>query len=420
MSMIENRLRDALHDVAGDVPADAVPPLRLPPSRRRSGAGHVTTPRGLLSARWLAPLAAAASVLAIAAGITALADLSHRLPNPLTGATPAPGTVPPYYIALTGTASPQTGHRYVAGIYQTSTGRLAAQVAVPRPYRTFVDVSAAASDLTFAVAAQNFTARRPSAVAFYLVRFDPASGSTSVSALAMPPVPAGASFDAFALSPDAARLAVAFEPDRSAPGLSCEIRILNIAAGTVRTWTSTQGSVAAPSVTPSSLSWADDNATLAFNWYGSRPSGRALLATTGVRLLDTRKPGSDLVAASRLAVRLYHLSGHPDPTGLVPDVAMLTPDGRTVVAAVVSRSGTAGGFAEFSAATGRLLRKLDWRPLDGGAPSGPMDVLWASRSGRTLVVSAPPGYPRRIAIIRGSRMRLLPSPARIPFPAAAW
>ncbi len=423
MTTIEDQLRDALRELADDVPSGTVPPLRLPPGRTRpGGASQGGGPRRLPPSRWLAPLAAAASVLAIAAGVAAVAD-HGRQPGgpPLGAAAAAPGTVPPYYVALTESSSPRDGRRYSAGIYETSTGALVTSVAAPGPDRTFVGVSAAADDLTFAVAAEDYPAGGRPAMKFYLVRFDPADRTARLSGLATPRVPAGASFDAFALSPNARRLAVAFEPHGNAPGLTGEIRILNISTGAVRTWVSSQGAVAGNTADSSSLSWADDNATLAFNWHGSRRSDPGgFVATTGVRLLDTAKPGGDLVAGSFLAVRLYRVRGHPDPSGLVPDVAMLTPDGRTVVAAVRSRSSAAAGFAEFSAATGRLLRMLDWRTAVAAAPAGQAEVLWSSRSGRTLVVYSPPGHPGQIAIVGRTRVRLLPSPGRVPFPAAAW
>jgi hypothetical protein len=139
-----------------------------------------------------------------------------------------------------------------------------------------------------------------------------------------------------------------------------------------------------------------------------------------VRVLNTRKPGSDLVAASRLAVRLYEIDGHPSPTGFVPGLAMLTPNGRRVVAAVTTRPGTAGGFAEFSVATGHLLGKLGWSSLRSAPGGVPMEVLWASEPGRTLLVSSPPGHPGQLAVIRGNRVTPLPSSSRISFPAAAW
>jgi hypothetical protein len=419
--MIEEQLREALHELADEVPAGRVPPLRLPyRATRRSSAGNGDGRRYSPYTRWLAPLAAAASVLVIAAGIAYVAGIIRPGGQQPSTNTLVPGTVPPYYVALTTEGSPYAAHLYGAGIYATATGAMIASVSAPGKARTFVGVSAAANDLTFAAAAEAYPATGLPAVTFYLIRFDPASRSVILSPVAQQRVPAGASLAGFALSPNADRLAVAFEPRGSARGSTAELRVLTISTGAVRTWTSSRGSVAAGTVSPP-VSWADNNATLAFNWYGSRrghPGG--FMPTTGVRLLDTRGRGGDLVATSHLAVRLYHVKNHPDPSGLVPDAGLLTADGKVVVAAAWSPLDGSGGFAEFSSVTGHMIRKLGWGLTGTSAPTNSMAVLWSSRSGRTLVASSPPGHPGQIAIITGARLRLLPWPAHVPFPAAAW
>jgi hypothetical protein len=419
--MIEQRLREALRELADEVPASRVPPLRLP--SRRTGGGRAGNGAGrphLLPSRWLAPLAAAASVLAVATGVAAVAGQFRHAGAAPGASTPAPGAVPPYYIALTAKGSPSAGQVIDAGIYATATGTMLAQVTAPGRTRTFVAVSAAANNLTFAVAAEDYRLRGLPAVTFYLVRFDPASQSAQLRALSRLRVPAGASFGGFALSPDGYRLATVFESHHGAHGPTAVLRTLAISTGAVRTWTSSRGTVAAGTASPS-LSWAGDNATLAFSWYGSRRGNPgAFVDTTGVRLLDTRRAGGELVARSRLAVRLYHVKNHADPSGLVPGASMLTRDGKTVVAAARSASGMTGGFAEFSAATGRMLRKLGWGLTNTSAPADSMTVLWSSRSGRTLLVSSPPGHPGQLAIISARRLRLLPRPAQARLPAAAW
>ena len=424
MSKIENQLRDALREVADDIPASAIPPLNLPVGRRQRGStGPIADYRRVFSARWMAPVAAAAAVLAIAAGVTAVAGLTGGPSGREQAAAAAVmRNVPPYYIALTGARPPGQDHRHLAGIYATATGALIAAIAVPAPYTTFAAVSAAADGRTFAVAAEAYQGGRLSAMKFFLVRFNPVSQATRLIALAMPRVPAAASLDGFALSPHARRLAVAFEPSIAAPRLTQEVQVLDLSTGATRTWTSAQGTMAGGTPDPRSLSWADNDVTLALNWTGCRRTDRAAVvpAISGVRLLNTRKPGSDLVAASRLAVRLYAIDGHPSPTGFVPGLAMLTPNGRRVVAAVTTRPGTTGGFAEFSVATGHLLGKLGWSSLHSVSGGVPMEVLWASEPGRTLLVSSPPGHPGRLAVIRGTRVTPLPSSSRISLPAAAW
>ena len=422
MSKIENHLRDALREVADDIPATAVPPLQLPGGLPRHGdAGRAPGHRRILSARWLAPVGAAAAVLAIAAGVTAVAGLTRGDSGTQPAASAAVRAVPPYYLALTGTRSPGQDHRHL-GIFATATGALIASAAVPRPYSTFAGVSAAVQDRTFAVAAEAFAGRRLSAVKFFLVRFNPVSRAIRLVALAMPPMPAAAVLDGMALSSHASKLAAAFELSGAATRLTEEVRVLDLSTGATRTWTSSQGTVASGRYDLRSLSWADNGVILALNWSGCRRSDRAAAvpAISGVRLLNTRKPGSDLVAASRLAVRLDKVGGHPGLPRLVSGSGLLTPDGTKVVAAAPNPPGTAGGFAEFSVATGRLLGRLGGSSLPPEALGVPTGVLWASTSGRTLLVSSPPGHPGQIAIIRGTRVTLLPSSSQAAFPDAAW
>jgi len=49
-----------------------------------------------------------------------------------------------------------------------------------------------------------------------------------------------------------------------------------------------------------------------------------------------------------------------------------------------------------------------------------MDVLWASPSGGTLVVYAPPGHSNQFAILHGNHLRMIPRSAKIYSQAAAW
>jgi hypothetical protein len=225
-------------------------------------------------------------------------------------------------------------------------------------------------------------------------------------------VPAGATFDSFALSPDASKLAVAFEPNQNAPKLTAELRILNVRAGTLRAWTSAQGVIEGDTADPQSMSWASDNATLAF-----------LMPASGLRLLNVTAPGGSLVADSMLSVPVYSRDqNQATSAGYLSDALILTPDGKTVVGAraLSAFGGNNAGFAQLSAATERLERRLGWRHWGGHSTGGPMDVLWASADGSTLVVYAPPGHANRIGILHGDKLTMLPQSAKINFPSAAW
>ena len=402
MTAIETRLRAALRDLGEEVPPSGVPPLALPATQ----GGRA---RRL---RWLAPLAAAAAVLAVVAALAVTAGLS-RGTRPVTGRS---GRVPPFYIAVTGTRPPYAAHPFVAGIYATADGALLARIPAPGAGTTVAKVSAAADDRTFAIAVEAAGPVSQPAVRFYLVRFDAVTDSVRITALAQAGVPAGAPFDGFALSPDGRKLAVAFEVGQFGE----KLQVLTIATGQVRTWTSAHGHVAGDTADPWSLSWSADSRTLAINWYGVSGTSTGLLPGSGLRLLDTAGPGSDLVANSRLALRMFTKNGsQATSAGYLSDIAMLTPDGQTIVAAISAFSGPKAGFAYFSATTGQLEQIADFRAARRGL-GGPMDVLWASPSGGVLVVYAPPGHPNRIGILRGGRLRLLPQSVKIEFPAAAW
>jgi WD40-like Beta Propeller Repeat len=369
----------------------------------------------------MAPIAAAVSVLAVAAGAVALGSLSRNDGSPATRSSVL-RSVPRYYVALAvpEPATPKVGH--AAGIYSTSTGSQLASIRAPSAYPAFVDVSAAADDRTFALAARAYPHGGRAAVTFYLASFRPADRSVSLTGITGAQVPAGASFDGLALSPDGRSLAFAYEQPGAAGTTTEVLKVVDIATGTARTWTSAHGNVAGAGLGPRPLSWSANGRSLAFAWYGTGPGtgGTAMLATTGLRLLRIGNPGPGLVSSSRRALRLYDVAGQPNPLGLVPTSAILAPGSQVVAAAGANQAGTAGGFAEFSAVSGRRIRTLWWKPLPPATSDRGMAVLWASESGRTLIVSGPPGHPGRIAVLRQDRLFLLPGSERVALPAAAW
>lgn len=435
MSGIERHIGDALREVAEEITADSVPPLRLPGSRLGRGGSWRNRRFARLeqSGRWLAPAAAAAAIVLVAAGVAVVGHGRGKVPPPAgsgphstascRGSGPASDAVPAYYIAETGTREPYPQHVFDAGIFTTTTGRSQASFSATGISQSVVDVSAAVDDHTFAIASQQGqpgTTSSRSSTTFSMIHYSP-QGQAGISGIAMPPVPAAATFEGLALSPDGSRLAVAFQPPGRA--ITGVIRVLTIATRAIRTWTGRPGSVEGDTADPLTLSWSADSTVLAFNWYGpAHVAGNPVpYPMTGLRLLDTTAPGRNLVANSRLALH-YTFRDHNAATsaGYLSDIAMLTPDCQTIVAAVTSFDDKEGGFAEFSAATGHFERKLGWSPMGTDRIGGPMDVLWSSGNGSTLVVYAPPGHANRIGIIKAGRLRLLPQPPRAQFPGATW
>jgi hypothetical protein len=555
MRGLEDRIRAATRAAAREITADSIGPLRLQPRPLRSRwlAAADGQPGWARRAAWrqrAMPLAAAAAVLAVIAGVATVTahppaafgagQLTHAFPRfgpPAPAAAPhltatararqapaaaparqarvlrggkltalpavsASAAIPAYYVALARTRKPFASSSYDAAVYSSTTGAELARIRPPGAFRSFVQVSAAADDRTFALAAQygpaapspttsaKLAPRQPAGtaspvlspaprhettldstvpgpattaaawtsapsraasppaaaglarVAFFILRFNPAAGSTQLTVVPRLVVPARASFDALALSPDGKQLAVAFAPGGRAAGTSGEIQIGNIATGRVRTWSSPAGAVGGGTIYPGVLSWTADSRTLAFNWSGSsaarsrasppvnRPADTA--AATGLRLLDTSSPAGDVVARSKLALHWNGNTGAIASGGYLSNVALITPDGRGIVAVLDQPAarlpvplsvGVLASFAEYASATGSLRYVLEYPATRLGETGGPAGVLWSNPAGSMLIVYAPTGDRQgssRIGVLRGSVLTLLPQPATAQFPAAAW
>jgi hypothetical protein len=167
-----------------------------------------------------------------------------------------------------------------------------------------------------------------------------------------------------ALSPDGSRLAIAV--DRPAP-LPPEITVASVATGSERTWVwPGKGWIGDFMQSFQPLSWAADGRTLAFQQgYGN--------TTAGVRLLDTRSPGGNLLSSSKPAA---HWQFDEDNAGSIA----ITPDGSRIIAPVTTflRHPLRADLQirEFSAATGKVPRVAGhWRYIGG---AGGEDILWAN------------------------------------------
>ena len=216
--------------------------------------------------------------------------------------------LPHYYVALAYTGSEQCcelGKPYSpvtqAVVRVTTTGQAVATIKPPHPYGTFVAVSAAADDRTFVLAAQprerlTLSGHLPVTKFFLLQispgRHDPASRAR-LTPLPIPVVPSGLSD--FAVSPDGTRLAVVLG---GVPGEGPDLDVVNLATGASRTWSALSGIGNGKAYNQESLSWGADNRTLAFLYAGGPGRGAG-----GVRLLDTARPGGELLASSRLVDR---------------------------------------------------------------------------------------------------------------------
>ncbi|HEY7360467.1 MAG TPA: hypothetical protein VH642_06620, partial [Streptosporangiaceae bacterium] len=190
MNTVEDRLRAALRETAGEVTPQSVPPLRLHAARRRRGmAGPAARRRW---AAWLAPLAAAASVTAVVAASLAISTAFHGGHRAASGPAGPFAGLPPYYIVLAGqNPSPIVMQRQFAEVRATATGATLARVTPPRPYRTFTAAAGAGDGRTFVLAAGPWAVTykdggkliRDTPAKFFLLRIGAGGHTTRLTAL---------------------------------------------------------------------------------------------------------------------------------------------------------------------------------------------------------------------------------------------
>jgi hypothetical protein len=389
MTPLQDKLRAALRETADEIPSEP-PPLRLNPARRTQNG---TRPAWRA---WAAPLAAAAVVVAV---IAASVTLAHGALDPRPASSPsAPAGPPPYYVALT-TQKPDSDiyelGATAAELRSTTTGAVLAKVAPPKPYVSFTGVTGAADDRTFVLSAQgpdelpgNMSARQYNqkypngyypAQRFFLLRINPAAQSRMVlTALPARYTPANAPIHDMALSPDGTTLAADVGGEIGSAGLFT----FNLATGAERSWSSrtcarcfpSSGGLGYVGVNVDALSWTSDSRHVAFVWSNT------------VRLLDTRAPGSDLLAASKVAATW---TAGQTVTAMWRG-AIITPDGRTVLGiqefgGPYPSLGISEHLVRFSTATGRpttVINNLNVLKLNEYE-----QVLYTNAAGSTLVVT---------------------------------
>jgi hypothetical protein len=414
MTPLEERLRAAIRETADEIPADP-PPLRLNRRGRHgiSPGGRAARRRGHAWRVWATPLAAAAVVFAVVATSLALTGGPATTgPGPARPQT-ASAIVPPYYVALvTGHGAPSSpGTPGVAAqVRATRTGAVLARIVPPKPYVTFTEVTAAADDRTFVLAAQasgwksgalnaqqlrEYLNGYAPAGRLYLLHIDPASstpgGRVSLQALPASFIPVNAYVLDMALSPDGTRLAANIGNQNGRLGTPLEV--FNLATGTKRVWSDRYCASCAPAgggfyggdtnIDP--LSWAADSTHLAFVG-----PARASTDRGSVRLLDTNTPGGSLIGDSTPVAGPSANISPGDGTNWRG--ALITPDEQTVVADLEISSKNEMSVRQelvtISAATGKVTAILN-------SPKIGVDyeqILYTSTTGHELVVSyARPG-----------------------------
>jgi hypothetical protein len=316
--------------------------------------------------------AAAAAVTAVlAAGIVALVT---SLPGP-AGVTKPLGPVQPtvtnrsWYLAgplPAADAAPSVAPYIVTIAFQLSsppvlvlnafTGREMAVVNSPMPGQGFQGVQGAGDDRTFVLASAGSTS-----VQLYELRLAPDGAVSFLRQLLT--LPGGGGVPAFAVSPDASKIAYA-----TAHGIT----VVSVGTGATSSWTASGGSA-------TDLSWAGDQ-KLAFVWHDLTGNGKQ----AGVRILDVATPAfRGNLLASRLIIPA------PDRTtfGDFDSVSntLVTADGTLLFGTVVTGEPASprAEVVEFSARTGAALAVVT-PPADESGMGSSCLALWADPAGAQL------------------------------------
>ncbi len=297
---IEDRVRAATRARAALV--RDIRPLELPaaqPARRRR------PPRG-----WLAggtPLAAAVLVMGVALILVALRQMQPPPDGPAAPASPSastpavPAAIPRYYVAL---ADGSSGSGMKAVVGDDQAGRAIA-VLNPAAAQSFYGVTGAADDRTFVV--MNYT-NSTQLTTWYLLRLTPgAAHPAPLAKLPIAPVPARV--NGLALSPDGRELALMWRTATSQLNAVIHLAVYSVSSGApLRTWIAKGGNVnaIAAGANGSGLAWVNGDRSLDFHWTaGAAGTGGAPRTWTDtVRTIDVAARGTDLLADSRVALRL--------------------------------------------------------------------------------------------------------------------
>jgi hypothetical protein len=321
------------------------------------------------------------AIIAVAATLVAVRNLSGAGPGPAVAptATPTavlPGGVPRYYVALTDTGTSKGGLPiWNAVLADASTGKRLATFKPPAN-ASFDNVAASSDGRTFVLEATDYpgppglmrSGAVPRSIIWYVLRLP--LGAVGQARLTRVPIAALVGTQALAVSPDGRTLAVVAQADREvgivvkASGPTT-LRTYSLATGQlVRTWTAP---LASSSVLEfEDLTWLDDGHTLAFVYPNDA-------AKRYVRALNVSSPGTSLIADSRVVFSV--------PTGHTCEGELrLTSDGKAVICGGFAANGgscTTGQLAlnVYSVATGKLERAL-YR-YQGGCHFGFAMVVWA-------------------------------------------
>ena len=276
MTRLEERLRADMRAESEQIKPGSIPALQLPARAHPPGRPRRRGPRHWPA--WLSTLAAAAAVTVVIVGTFFFAHIvsgSGPGPSATGGLAPYSG-IPPYYAyAVQGNTYSRTIHgtqygdsviaRYVR-IRATASGKVLRTVSPPAPYNAFESFAGAANGRTFVFAANRnrytktgdeyYKLDQKTPLKFMILRITP-GGHTQLSPLSLPGTLTEAQAPTLALSPDGAKLAVAY----GGSGKPAVVQVITLATGQMRQWTSPP-----PAATPvlgGPGAWTSDGRTLA-------------------------------------------------------------------------------------------------------------------------------------------------------------
>lgn len=411
---VEDRLRATTEAVTESM--RPVRPLVLPPAA--SGARSAAKPGRARPARrwpsWLVPLAAAMAVMAVAATLVAVRNLTGGgLASPSTRATtstatpPLSSAVPRYYVDF-GPLGRNGAPTQNAVLADLSTGKQLATFTPPLN-DMFLYTAAAADDKTFVLLATPSPVARASKAgqsdSWYVLHLPP--GAPQRARLTRVPIaalPADTSVIGLAVSPDGLTLAVLFQVVSHVGGTGklaygVMMRTYTLATGQeLRTWTDPTGALSPTGPGTFNISWLDDGRTLAF-------ASATRAAPQGIRFLNTTSPGTNLISNSRLVFS----APADDACGSV----LLTLDGKAVICGggATGNGSCANGQVDvtaYSVATGKLERVL-YRYQGSCQPVGLINVMWAE-SGALAIGALFVGSAKlnRVGIMSAGKLTPLP------------
>jgi hypothetical protein len=337
--MRDDQLREHFDQWAQPLRTAAPPALPVIRQRARKRTAGLTAVSGLAAAG--------------AAAAVALSGFPWAGAAP-SGMTAAPGVPPRYAVTL----AHDIGGR-PASVLDMTTGKVVGKVATPVTNSDFEWVAASGDGRTFVLADES----QALVYRFYLLHLAADGKPGRLTQLNVPPLHASQVYG-MALTADASRLAVAWQPNPVGP-VSSHVSVTTLATGVTRTWTSAQGGAL-------DVSWAGDR-TVAFDWQDTGQQARS-----GVRLLDTAAPGNDLLNS-----RLLISAGTRTGTLSSPGNALITQDGSTVFATMGADDKDA--VVSFAAGSGKLKAVLT-----PAVPAGPSPaycgILWADPHGRHVIL----------------------------------